>query len=131
MKTSEYEEIRKNEGDRYEFKYKGFDCKIIRIEPSTNGHLCGYVAIPWESKLHGISIPEIEGKYDIHTHGGITYAEFERDNQYWLGFDCAHAGDLIPTFKYFYNSGETYRDMEYVKKNLMLMVDSIIEVGVR
>lgn len=128
MKTSEYEEIRKKEGDRYEFKFKGFDCKIIRVDPKM-GHLCGYVAIPWESKLHGRHIPEIEEKYDIHTHGGITYGEIEEDENYWLGFDCAHSWDLIPVLEHSHDPSRVYRDMEYVKKTLMLMVDSIIEAG--
>jgi hypothetical protein len=30
----------------------------------------------------------------VEVHGGLTYAGELVDGQWWLGFDCAHAGDL-------------------------------------
>lgn len=53
------------------------------------------------------------------THGGVTYTgrrEFEQPNyiaDYVLGFDCVHAGDLVPAVKSFHEK-EVYRDIEYV-----------------
>lgn len=36
--------------------------------------------------------------YGLDVHGGVTYAgDLGRgDGTWWLGFDCAHASDIIP-----------------------------------
>ena len=76
------------------------------------GSWCGYVGV---SNNH----PAFEKDYDdvdVHVHGGLTYADHcqtgqpeshaichvpepgQPDNVWWLGFDCAHAFDLMPAF---------------------------------
>jgi len=58
-------------------------CAIIRMPH--RGHLCGYVRVPdaW-------IIPSNPDNF-YSCHGGVTYEEDR-----WLGFDCAHACDLVP-----------------------------------
>lgn len=39
------------------------------------------------------------------------------DNIWWLGFDAAHSGDLIPAFCNFYSaSNGTYRNLDYIRE---------------
>lgn len=58
----------------------------------------------------------------LRVHGGITYVENhepygEPDGLWWFGFDCAHAGDLIPSFaeqRLTSCQNDVYRDQSYV-----------------
>lgn len=93
-----------NEPDRVEFTHEGFACLIQR------GPLmawCGYVGLPPEHPFYGKNYQDIDGdENDIPSHGGLTYSEpchgtvchktETADRLWWLGFDCGHAGDLIP-----------------------------------
>lgn len=60
----------------------------------------------------------------IDVHGGLTYAASkapfcEPDGLWWFGFDCAHAGDLTPTYAARYgSSGGVYRDLGYVQSEI-------------
>lgn len=63
----------------------------------------------------------------VQVHGGLTYAENEPPRGeasalWWLGFDCAHAGDLSPFMEAFRREkrwppmlGNIYRDVAYVR----------------
>ncbi len=67
---------------------------------NTMGYRCGYVRLPAGHPWHGQLEPE-----DADVHGGITFSEPDvpcdapgADDAWWLGFDCAHAGDgMDPT----------------------------------
>jgi len=54
------------------------------------GHLCGYLTLPlghpWDKAGHYDYI-------DADVHGNLTYAEWEEDGRYTVGFDCGHSGD--------------------------------------
>lgn len=109
----------------------GLDCLIVR---NHYGALCGYVGLPPEHPWHGLDYSDlwIEIGWDA-PHGGLTFAgacaentpEGEGichipepgrpDNVWWLGFDCAHVGDLIPSGIMLVHPGDRYRDFEYVK----------------
>lgn len=73
------------------FHYKDFQCCVIF---QSFGFRCGYVLVPqWHSYF--------EQDYDdipIICHGGLTYSSHEFLGQkypgWWIGFDCAHTGDL-------------------------------------
>lgn len=74
-----------------EFEHVGLDCKIKFVHGS---HYCGYVQTPttdemrWQSNYDeklGVLEP------DVDAHGGVTYGP---DDEGWVGFDCAHAGDF-------------------------------------
>lgn len=82
---------------------------------NTNGHRCGYVAIPPEHKYSQApeETRELCGRpyqhydYDslnIECHGGLTFMSPSHDlkdlldipcNDMWIGFDCGHCYDAI------------------------------------
>lgn len=121
--------------DREEWRYKGYPCLMVR---NNMGAWCGYVGI---SKDH----PDY-GKYDevnVSVHGGITYAnecagkichiprEGETADIWWLGFDCAHAGDTFPgiqTIARAFLEGidmGTYKTAEWVKSEVERLADQL------
>jgi len=62
------------------------------------GYRCGYVRVPLGHPWHGKDYDSVEPYPDVH--GGLTFAEADtdcgkggEDSAWWLGFDCAHAGD--------------------------------------
>lgn len=96
------------EPDRHGFIYEGFDCLIQRSEMTFAW--CGYVGVPSSHPLYGIDFMSGEDfknpLQDLDAHGGVTYSRHcggiichlteEKDDLFWIGFDCAHAGDLSP-----------------------------------
>jgi hypothetical protein len=66
------------------------------------GYRCGYVRIPAGHPWHGKDYDDVrtsDGDWP-DVHGGLTFAEPDTDcgkgggdDAWWLGFDCAHAGD--------------------------------------
>lgn len=93
------------EPDRVQFEAHGFDCLIVRHV--ANFHWCGYVGLPPGHPLHGADTHDERDLFrDLSVHGGITYGQEcdgavchiadEGDHLWWLGFDCAHGGDLSP-----------------------------------
>jgi len=85
----------------------GFACLLKRSTHS--GSLCGYVGVPEGHPWHGKNWDDV----DADVHGGLTYsglcqegpeettichvpAPGEPEPLYWLGFDCAHAWDIMP-----------------------------------
>lgn len=102
----------------------GYRCFIQR-HPKLK-HLCGYVELPEKHKLYGETNVDNGFLLNLDVHGGVTYANAKtikryekRPNffideyvPYVVGFDCGHAGDLVPGVKSFHE--EMYRDIEYV-----------------
>lgn len=112
------------EVDRLEWRHNGFPCLMVRH--ASFGHWCGYVGIP-------PGHPYYEKNYDdvpVEIHGGLTYASQcnghvchvampgEPEHVWWLGFDCAHLGDLSPGMSadYRVSSREQYRTLAYVQR---------------
>ena len=114
-----------DEPDRVEWRFEGFACLMVR-QPD-QGHWCGYVGLPPGHPWHG------KDPDDAQVHGGITYGSpcegvvchvpqpGEPDEVWWLGFDCAHSGDLSPGSMQRYGwppmSG-TYKDRAYVEREV-------------
>lgn len=106
-------------------------CAIIRHP--TMGSLNGYVNIPTSHPANRLDYDDI----NVDVHGGLTYSgvmdfqhlskEFPRlpERAYWVGFDCAHAFDLVPAMQafhailprdeYFTTLHDTYRTIDYVR----------------
>ncbi|HWY36250.1 MAG TPA: hypothetical protein VNX68_16510, partial [Nitrosopumilaceae archaeon] len=90
------------EPDLVIFEYKGIECKIVRIffpdgtDHFFGGHLCGYIKVPEGHDWIGQSCD-----LDVPTHGGITFGKYllgnDEKTDYWIGFDCAHGNDVIPS----------------------------------
>ena len=71
----------------------GFEWMVIH---NAMGFRYGYVKVPSGHPWHGKGYDEI----DANVHGGLTFADYDvlcdqggSDGGYWIGFDCAHAGD--------------------------------------
>ena len=87
--------------------------------------LCGYVAIPKNSKLYLKDYWDIMETYpDCPAHGELTdsgkYSKFFDDN-FVIGFDCMHPCDL-PEY------GGTRKDEKFVENNIKEIIDWIIEI---
>ena len=92
-----------DEPDRVDFVHAGFACLANRRGDEL-GHWCGYVGVPKEHPAYGKQGEDV----DVEVHGGVNYAHKcageichvpapgMPDDVWWLGFDCAHAGDLAP-----------------------------------
>jgi len=75
----------------------GFKCRIVRNEET--GTLCGYVGVPKENRFWGMDYDEDDRDLlDIsrEVHGGLTFANGEKDGWWYFGFDTNHAGDFAP-----------------------------------
>jgi len=140
------------EPDFFEFTYRHFDCKIFRTcikEPYSEkfhifgGHLCGYVLVPEDH-------PYFEMKYQdmgINCHQGLTFSEMDSQKRYWIGFDCGHYVDYIPSLEKFKTENKilkepyplpegfekfsifnpVYRNIEYCIGECISIVDQLIE----
>lgn len=65
-----------------EGEHAGFRWRVLH---NSMGYRCGYILIPHGHPWHGKSYDDIPAE----VHGGLTYG----DEEGWVGFDCAHAGD--------------------------------------
>lgn len=118
----------------------GLPCLMVR---GPHGGWCGYVGVPEGHRYFGVGYDDVP----VEAHGGLTFAdhcqktdheskgichvpdEGEPDHVWWLGFDCAHAGDMSPgsdsrlpehlraliSCPWNASGYEEYRDMDYVK----------------
>lgn len=123
----------------------GFPCLIVRSAGS--GALCGYVGLPKDHPDFGKSYDDIS---DYEAHGGLTFAGSCRpnadeskhichkadgdDHVWWLGFDCAHYGDISPAYEArSYHKGlasladdhESYKDFDYVTKEVTVLAATL------
>ena len=117
----------KTEKDLKLFNYLGYPCAIVRHPFSK--HLCGYVNVKPDH-------PAYTTDYDlvsIQVHGGLTYANKKLPNTYikkgegvWLGFDCAHSGDLVPNNPFKHREDVlVYRNMMYVEEEIRSMCEQL------
>ena len=70
----------------------------------------------------------------FHVHGGLTWTGFHGDERdfWWIGFDCAHAGDLIPDMFERYpelDRGCVYRTMDYTKGECLHLAEQLAAYG--
>jgi hypothetical protein len=100
-----------------EFEINGLPAKIIKHD--SLGHLCGYIGLPKTHKSYGVD----DYRCEVDVHGGWTYSydhapTFKPDGFWWLGFDCAHAGDIVPAAGIAVCAGDTYKDEAFVEAEL-------------
>lgn len=127
----------KDEPNRVNWVYKDMDCMMVRHARSL--HWCGYVGLPETHLYHGKSYGEIENTMDVSVHGGLTYADAcnhtvchitdKADNTWWLGFDCAHTGDVCPTHERIFMSDGYYKDLRYVKAETERLADQFLALS--
>lgn len=111
------------EPDNFGFWIRKYPCLILR-HPRM-GHLCGYLGVPKSHRWVNAADSVLE---NVDVHGGLTYsgAYPERASEppalqgfYWVGFDCAHLNDLIPGIPGSQLPGDVYRDINYVRAQLI------------
>lgn len=116
-------------------------CLIVR---GPSGALCGYVGVPVDHPYHGKGYSEV----DVDVHGGLTFANKcshgneetlichkvepgEPDDVWWLGFDCAHSGDVCPKYAGALSGSswlpETYKDVAYVEAEVRKLAQQLSE----
>lgn len=124
-------------------------CLILRA--GTTGALCGYVRLPrslakkmganglrLKPDQFGTRAPAYNSPvfWGISVHGGLTYSggiqTFKRGRErgIWVGFDCAHWGDMAPSLALY--MGEihgTYRDLAYVTEQVRWLASQIKELA--
>jgi hypothetical protein len=106
------------EPDEALFEWKGIKCSIIRLYDryadgrlgKTLGNLCGYIQLPNGHEFEGKDI--FSDEVSIEVHGSLSYLELEKDGHYWMGFDCAHSGDIAPGLEAFKLQDEISRKIE-------------------
>jgi hypothetical protein len=67
--------------------HMGFEWYVLY---NFTGHRCGYVQIPVGHPWYEKDYEEIE----CSVHGSLTYGDVSPDGKFYVGFDCAHFGDL-------------------------------------
>lgn len=78
----------------------------------------------------GEARPEIV--FDVH--GGITYSGGNNKypvegDEWWFGFDCAHAGDkCLGRMGLFTCPGDVFRDVSYVEAECERLAEQLVEV---
>jgi hypothetical protein len=118
------------ERDEALFTAHGYWCEIKR-HPDL-GTLNGYVYMGAHHPYANDDCP------NVSVHGGITYNDGKK-----MGFDCSHAGDLVPYHIRFSTRvgitpyDETYRNWAYVKEQVenlaaqLRAVDPITDVQMK
>ena len=102
------------------------------------GQLCGYVRIPDGHPWHGLELDDLDDK--LSSHQGLTYLETNELGERWVGFDCAHLYDVIPSvamvmkpFAYERSGTEMlkpeYRDFDYCCDIVRTMMDELEEAA--
>ena len=124
-----------DEPNREEFEHAGYKCLILR-HPEL-GHLCGYVGVPRGHPCYGKHYDHLpyEDLLSVEVHGGLTFSQAGNGKTWpagywWLGFDCAHAWDLVPfmaNIKGLESSG-TYKNFQYVKQETKGLTDQIAKL---
>lgn len=71
-------------------------------------------------KKYNCTRREYRGLPWVEVHGGITYADKlcyrgYALRGYWIGFDCAHYGDLVPSME---NFGGSYKTLGFVLREI-------------
>jgi hypothetical protein len=125
MNKEYLKELIEKEGNSLEWNYTCSNGVIISCSIHRNDlkALCGYITLTKDSSLYGVVYDEL----NIQVHGGLTYNGYDENENWVIGFDCAHHGDLTPYFLLnedfpFYSDGE-YRDMQYVKSECESMAE--------
>lgn len=119
MNKEDLQKLIDKEGDELQWEYTCSNGIIIHCSIHRNNvkALCGYITLTPDNTLYGIGYDDL----DLQAHGGLTYNSYDNNNNWVIGFDCAHYQDLSPYFllneeeKYSFGQRGTYRDMEYVK----------------
>lgn len=120
----------------------GYPCLIVR---NRGGALCGYVGVPYGHPCFQADYNQV----DVDVHGGLTFADYcdpnadesrhichktdGDDRVWWLGFDCAHYGDISPAYEALHrelglrlrDGYETYKSFQYVTAQVRKLAEQL------
>ena len=138
-----------DEPDKVQWKDEATGLPCLAKRHGRAGHWCGYVGVPEGHPAFGKDYDDVRVATDDgwpDAHGGLTYAAHcqegdeaeaichipdpgEPDHVWWLGFDCAHSGDLSPGLESRFKSSlpSVYRDMLYVTVQCERLAEQIVE----
>lgn len=123
------------EPDREEFQHAGYKCLIQRHYEL--GHLCGYVGVKKRHPCYGKNDDRMpyDDLFPVHVHGGLTFSDegdgsWHPKGYWWLGFDCAHAWDIVPYIQVLtaptqYEQHGTYRNFQYVRQETKAFAEQV------
>lgn len=148
------------EPDYQQFEAHGLHCIVSRNPMVFNW--CGYVGVPPGHPAYGKDWKDL---MEIDVHGGLTFASEcgnhichipepgEPDQLWWLGFDCAHYGDLVPGVEAMKRklgpspeiikipefmkaefekmNRQTYKTYDYVRKETIYLAEQLKDMGER
>lgn len=95
-------------------KDTGLPCRLKKNSFET---WCGYVGVDSAHPLYN----KYDNVFDYHdmdveVHGGVTYANREKDYLLWIGFDCNHFDDYSPYMAKL--DAEIYKHVENLKDEI-------------
>lgn len=123
-----------------QWTFIGTEC-LIRTGPM--GTLNGYIGIEPEHPWWGQGYMDLD--VDVVVHGGLTYTSaqrpgtWEEDGLWWMGFDTAHAGDVVPEIEELLaetggirdaTGGDVLRGEPYVEQQVELLAAQAQAAGV-
>lgn len=130
------------EPDKIQWADEATGLPCLAVRNGYYGHWCGYVGVSEGHPWHGKSYWDIPS--DVH--GGLTFSKScdpdgdeatsvchkpaagEPDHVWWLGFDCAHSGDMSLR-KFLRGNGDTYRTLEYVQSECAMLAQQAAAVA--
>lgn len=117
-----------SEPDRDQWTDPTTGLKCLARRHGFTGHWCGYVAIPEGHPWHQVEYTDLPS---IEVHWGVNYSDhMEGESGWWVGFDCAHLGDLSPheivNDDYGLREG-VYRDLRFVRSECTRLAEQINE----
>lgn len=99
------------EPDKVQWPDAATNLPCLAVRHPTSGHWCGYVGV---AEGHPMFRKGWDDAYHLGMHGGPTFAKMcqpgeseetgvchipglgEPEHVWWIGFECAHSGDLSP-----------------------------------
>lgn len=87
---------------------------------SLGTHPCGYVAVPENHPFYEKHYWEIDDQIEVH--GGLTFGgRLQGSNDYWFGWDYAHAGDYTGYATFGTNDEKRWTTQEIVDECLKVI----------
>lgn len=107
--------------------YFGYTFYIL----SMGTHPCAYIQIPKNDKLFGMDYDDIENKYELNVHGGLTYTNSKlksvESEGWFIGWDYAHWGDYIGYADYSFEDKKW--DVRDIRNECENVIEQIVKIN--
>lgn len=135
------------EPDKVQWQDEATGLPCLAVRTKLTGALCGYVGVAAGHPAFGECYDAL-GHIDVH--GGLTYSDHcngdeergvchtpdpgEPEHAWWVGFDCAHCGDVTPAMAYTEEIalalGGAYRTLDYVQDQCRLLAQQLAATAI-